>query len=721
MKKLFIVLLALMTILSSILFTQISKWRVKTLEAINTFIVKGKDRTTFFDNLNNSNQLTTTGIEDSTITKPKLSPGVYQYIDASGGGSITNNPDDHTIRVNQSNALYVDTTGNWMLTDIDKKVNGNTSATDTVGRRGLWLMVKNSFAVDTAQLKTLDRGSYAYLERLSSASSNGGGWFAVMDSTYPEGIIAFNHPTSGKQWVRVDFLTNLLFNVTWAGANGFDGNDDTDAFVKCLKHIEIIANNSTQVPTLYVPVGVYYVGNVVLPINVLVKGEEVRSTTLVYKGAGGAGTFIFKYSAASGSTPYYGFVNIAMIGDENSGVLPENIIFWDAGVDWGFKLDNVLLSGSFGDGIVFNKGYVNLYVNRIRFGWFGGFCVKFVAPSGMENRPVSIEDFTWDNNANSTAVNLLKSYGASDGSFVGKGLISVIDSGGIGGVYLELTDGRIELNKPLGSPFSIIHVPEIGNDAVQPTLFIRNVTAFGQSSNVPFFILASRPSRLRANLVNVVLDKVIAISYESQDVSELVYSQPHGVFQNLNTPFGYGWNQRNTLTGNRLEFADNYPNGYEHVKKGDVFIDIKPDTNGTLGYVLVSPDSGWVVSNGAVTWSNASMNSGEDSLRVSIDKNLFPGVRVIVPGAGPSGADLEATVIEVIREKNIYRLSKKASTTVSGVTVRQPAPVWKSFGLVNVTKVVSMDTSLTPTTTEGIRQTLNDLIENLKKAGIMLK
>lgn len=37
--------------------------------------------------------------------------------------------------------FWVDTTGNWMLPNLNKKVEGDPSATDTVGKRGLWRIV----------------------------------------------------------------------------------------------------------------------------------------------------------------------------------------------------------------------------------------------------------------------------------------------------------------------------------------------------------------------------------------------------------------------------------------------------------------------------------------------------------------------------------------------------------------------------------------------------
>ena len=54
---------------------------------------------------------------------------------------VNNNPDNVTIKANASNALYVDTTGSWLLPKIGTKINGDNISSDVVKNRGLWKIV----------------------------------------------------------------------------------------------------------------------------------------------------------------------------------------------------------------------------------------------------------------------------------------------------------------------------------------------------------------------------------------------------------------------------------------------------------------------------------------------------------------------------------------------------------------------------------------------------
>jgi len=134
--------------------------------------------------------VTTAKVQDSTLLKRDLSQTLIDYINASGGGTITNYPDGVTIKQNVGNELYADTTLLAKKSDIDKMMAADTTA------------LKNIIAND---------GDFVYLKQLSPTNPNGGGWFVLVDSTYPEGVIAFDAPTAGKQWVRSEVIKNKYY------------------------------------------------------------------------------------------------------------------------------------------------------------------------------------------------------------------------------------------------------------------------------------------------------------------------------------------------------------------------------------------------------------------------------------------------------------------------------------------------------------------------------
>jgi len=129
-------------------------------------------------------------------------------------------------------------------------------------------------AADTTELKqkTASDGRYVYLKQLSASNPNGGGWFVLADSSYPEGIIAFDTPTVGKQWVRVDYLKNKYINIQWAGADNDSTTNDAPALFKALEQ----GNN------IYIPgIDQYYlIQDTIINItksNVHIWGDGYRS------------------------------------------------------------------------------------------------------------------------------------------------------------------------------------------------------------------------------------------------------------------------------------------------------------------------------------------------------------------------------------------------------------------------------------------------------------
>ena len=91
-----------------------------------------------------------------------------------------------------------------------------------------WLSVADTTALKAS---TGAKGSAVYLKQLSSANTNGGGWFVVIDSAYAENAYSkgycYSHPTSGYQWVRDEFLQRGYVTLRQYGAVGDNSTDDT--------------------------------------------------------------------------------------------------------------------------------------------------------------------------------------------------------------------------------------------------------------------------------------------------------------------------------------------------------------------------------------------------------------------------------------------------------------------------------------------------------------
>jgi len=78
------------------------------LEVSGQIRIGNNDITTFLETNVSGNRLDGgTGIEDSTITTAKLTSATLSYIDAAGGGTISNNADDETTYENGSSQIAV--------------------------------------------------------------------------------------------------------------------------------------------------------------------------------------------------------------------------------------------------------------------------------------------------------------------------------------------------------------------------------------------------------------------------------------------------------------------------------------------------------------------------------------------------------------------------------------------------------------------------------------
>jgi len=115
-----------------------------------------------------------------------------------------------------------------------------------------------TIASDTNALKLID-GDLAYLTGLSSSNQNGGGIYERRDSTWIEGIIAYDHPIVNDQWILKRWLIHKTFTIEDAGAIADNGVTDSRPFIQ--RGIDFLFNNSggiLEVPVVRKDVGSYY-------------------------------------------------------------------------------------------------------------------------------------------------------------------------------------------------------------------------------------------------------------------------------------------------------------------------------------------------------------------------------------------------------------------------------------------------------------------------------
>nr|BDD44940.1 hypothetical protein 2 [Desulfobacterales bacterium] len=159
--------------------------------------------------------------EDSIIALSNLTTAAYNYI--GSGGSVTNNPDDVS--------LY--------------------------NSGGSVISIKDAyfFTNDTTTLKTTTSPNYKLLTSLSSTNPYGGGWFVQKDSLLPEGYgIAFDHDSSGQQWVRTEYLETNELNPIWMGAVP---DDTTSAQIAINDSVFARIGRNTFCGSLFLP-GLFY-------------------------------------------------------------------------------------------------------------------------------------------------------------------------------------------------------------------------------------------------------------------------------------------------------------------------------------------------------------------------------------------------------------------------------------------------------------------------------
>lgn len=158
------------------------------------------------------------------------------------------------------------------------------------------------------------------------SNDNGVTWRGLVTDQTLTVVAKGNDPLNiGASWVD-HFAWDNVFDVTDYGASGTDTEDDTSAV-----NAAIAAARASEKKggIIYFPNGNYYVGDLKLPANIVIRGESTEKTVLYYNGKGGN---MFGSDGDGQTIGHQGFANFSIrLSDDNT---RPDAFFW-LGHAWG--------------------------------------------------------------------------------------------------------------------------------------------------------------------------------------------------------------------------------------------------------------------------------------------------------------------------------------------------------------------------------------------------
>ena len=243
----------------------------------------------------------------------------------------------------------------------------------------------------------------------------------------------------GGRWKR---RYSGVINAKWFGVTGDSVTDENTAVQAALDYAATVtgATGGGSGASVFFPSGGYVMDNITWPLHVNIIGEETRVVTFFFGGAEAANSTILSSVGQS----FAGITGVSLIGYTPTGSdLAESLIRFESGaLDLNHAIGDIALKGCKYNAIHQEAGQVvNLHINRIRFDGVGGYGLRLKTFLGHESRPISIDEFTLDNNNSS----LPAPYSAEPRW--GLGLLRIIDGGhntAVGGI--NISNGRLEKN-----------------------------------------------------------------------------------------------------------------------------------------------------------------------------------------------------------------------------------------------------------------------------------
>ncbi len=233
----------------------------------------------------------------------------------------------------------------------------------------------------------------------------------------------------GYGWDDPKATYGFYLNVKAYGAKGDGTTDDTAAIQAA---INASPTGTDRYVPVFLPAGDYRVAELDLTDKkVVLMGAGAYQTRLRYNGVGGAGTSLVKNTVvAAGAIPAGGFCGVHLEGKTPTGVRVECLYrkTGSAGHDWDFTVEDLIISGSSGDGLDFGPGrLINFHADRFRVDDLGGYAFRVRGDSGGEHHPITLTRFTVDCGTYGTVKGLLR-----------------VDNGQ--GYYIRVKDARLEGN-----------------------------------------------------------------------------------------------------------------------------------------------------------------------------------------------------------------------------------------------------------------------------------
>lgn len=329
-------------------------------------------------------------------------------------------------------------------------------------------------------------GTRVFLVGLSSSNSQGGGTLVFADSSWPEGAIAFNSATAGKQFVRQSIYEgkNIIYPEWFGVINDYDlvaktGTDNAGAFQSLFDWAETYVSKWHGEIWLS---AIYGISSTISPprhVKLVGRGMAIGAHTnpgFAWFGGSADDTLMYIPGEPPGAQSYYlgQFKQLSFFGGNSCAYG----IYFKGRADWDMDFEDVVLSGfkaidgrvdslhGRGACIKLNRGATNVHFNKIRGDNWNGHFIEINA-NDISTR-MSIEDCTVDNgisNADTT------------GQFI---FIDQRTNTSSAPIDITITGCQLEYNSKTINDAMI----SISNNPATPTLRLNRITLVGVNLSV---------------------------------------------------------------------------------------------------------------------------------------------------------------------------------------------------------------------------------------------